>query len=1575
MLKLNYNKKYKSGDFLQEEESLHEIAVIGVSAKLPQADSPDSFWDLLCSGTDAISTFPKSRIPDVSAYMKYKNNYPHNSYCDGSYLPHIDYFDHEFFNITAKEASLMDPNQRIFLEVACKAIEDAGYGGGKLSGSLTGVYVGYSGNGEYQTFISDVQPESVILSEAGNIQSIIASRLAYTLDLKGPSLLVDTACSSSLVAVHMACQAIRSNECDMAIAGGIKISFLPFESDDKLGIESSSGKTRTFDDNSDGTVFGEGTVALLLKPLQRALNDHDHIYAVIKGSAVNQDGRSIGITAPNVLAQENCITQAWDNAGIEPETVSYMEAHGTGTKLGDPVEVDAISRAFRKYTNKQQFCGLGSIKSVYGHLDHAAGILGLLKVILMLKNRKIPPTLNFSYPNRNIDFISSPVYVSDKVQEWETVNNHPRRCGVSSFGLSGTNCHVVLEEAPAYKVNEHSKTVKEEKIHLFSLSAKKKHVLEKMVTIQRKFIENNIQEDIKNVCYTVNTGRTHSIYRLVILVRNMDELLIKLKHLEYHGLNTFEDQDIFYGFHFVVPNIKNQLENGEMYGSDKVYLTSALNNFIKGLSNNLTPIDFRKICNQYIQGADISWHSFYSLFSDTYYKLSMPGYIFDNIRCWPNIPSTKSAISIKKEKSAKDFGHPFIDECAIVSLEQDIYVSKFSMNEHWVLREHKILGKSLLPGTAYLEMIETICSRYYPTEYSYEIRDVFFLNPLIVEPNTEIEVQMIVKERKDKLDIIIASKQSESHQWVKYCEANVYSIQLPLVKSMTLDDLYTQMQPINENNNNSEESFFDFGPRWTTLLDRLYVGKEEVLAEFSLPDCFSSDLENFRLHPSLLDVAVNVASQVSGNGLYLPLSYNSIRVQSALPGKIISHVRRKKVSHSDAETMSFDVTIYDSEGNILFVAQDFTVKRVNSIDFHQSSDEISSTKFYQINWVQLPDLPNNKLSERNGKMLCIRFENSCNDLLNHFSVSSNIIDVIIGSEFKRISPNQYICSGTKEDYDKLFSMLGDVDIYKILHMTTLLHKEQIKERRDIENIIQNSVYNLKNMLRSMIDSQKNRGIEIILLSKNGFQVTGNEALIHPLNAAYLTWGQSIPDEYPNLSCRSIDIDDNTFLEIIEKEIYFESQQYITAIRNQVRYQKEISVLSQINSTIKKNLPLRQEGVYLISGGTGALGNEVAKFLARKEKIHLVLVGRTTEKEGNISYTQRIQDTKKHINALGSTVEYLPADISNEEQVKRVVQHIKGKYKKINGIIHASGIASKGFIINRTDEETDQVLSSKIYGAWLLDKYTVNEEMDFFISFSSISSLYGSAGQSDYAAANAYLDVFSDYRNSHGRKTLTINWAPWKDIGMAAENNVQDNGVFKMLDVSEGIEAFENIFGHEAGSVVVGRLNEKLLATKLKEVDILFDNEIISRIQKSVSTVKTINPKEENGSTSFKKKNSSRNEDVMNTVSNIWRDILGIEEVSIYDSFGSLGGDSITATRIYKEIDKEYPGKIDIGSIFAFPSILEISKHIENQIQQDLAEKTVSNKDRVSHGSDELIDDVLKQLRDQSLSVSEAMELI
>lgn len=618
-------------DDVKQQEMNDEVAIIGISLKMPKAESVEKFWNNIKSGIDCVGDFPLERRRDINQYLSYMNEETKcDDYIRGAYLSEIDKFDYSFFHLSPKEASLMNPAQRLFLETAYEALEDAGYGGNALSGSDTGVYLGFIGDLEgykYKQMILDVEDPSVKeLCVAGNLSSIIPSRISYLLDLKGPSMLVDTACSSSLVAVHLACQALANGDCEQAIAGGIRISLLPVSGEVNIGIESSDGVTRAFDNNSDGTGVGEGVAAVLLKPLKKAIRDRDNIYAVIKGSAINQDGASAGITAPNSIAQSEVIMKAWKSAGIKPESVTYLETHGTGTKLGDPIEIDGMKKAFEKYTKKKQFCGIGSLKTNIGHLYECAGIASMIKAALALKYQQLPPSINFKIPNRRIVFENSPVYVNERLRKWEC--EKIRRCGISAFGFSGTNCHVVLEEV-------NCDTFKPKDMicipNVLTISAKSDESLKKLLEKYEEFFDNDLNADIRDIAYTSNVGRGHYNHRLAIIFDHTEDLIQKISQLVCYGYHENCNSDIFY---YEVK--KDRYGFNENLDCSREQLRSIAGQKLnKYIADKKSREALAEICELYVNGTDINWKEMYA--GEERYRKSIPLYAFEKNRCWITI--------------------------------------------------------------------------------------------------------------------------------------------------------------------------------------------------------------------------------------------------------------------------------------------------------------------------------------------------------------------------------------------------------------------------------------------------------------------------------------------------------------------------------------------------------------------------------------------------------------------------------------------------------------------------------------------------------------------------------------------------------------------------------------------------------------------------------------------------------------------------------------------------------------------------------------------------------------------------
>ncbi|BAY23186.1 beta-ketoacyl synthase [Calothrix sp. NIES-2100] len=498
------------------------IAIVGIGCRYPGANNPEAFWQLLRNGVDAISEVPQQRW-DVNSFYDPNRATPGKMNTRwGGFISEVDQFDAPFFGISPREAESLDPQQRLLLEICWEALENAGKAPSKLAGSNTGVFVGIS-NFDYSQLLAKQVSGLDAYSGTGNAFSIAANRISYLLDLHGPSWAVDTACSSSLVAVHQACQSLRQGECELALAAGVNLILTPqlTVTFSQAGMMAGDGRCKTFDADADGYVRGEGCGVVVLKRLSDADRDGDRILAVIKGSAVNQDGRSNGLTAPNGLAQQAVIRQAMQNAGVAPHEIGYIEAHGTGTFLGDPIEINSLKTVLAPGREPGNTCAIGSVKTNIGHLEAAAGIAGLIKTVLSLQHEEIPPHLHFKQINPHISLAGTNLSIATTLLPWNRGNKR-RLAGVSSFGFGGTNAHIILEEAPLVSPKD---TVSDERpLHLFTLSAKSENALRDLAKDYENYLGNHPDASLTDICFTANTGRSHFDHRLVAIAQSNIQL-------------------------------------------------------------------------------------------------------------------------------------------------------------------------------------------------------------------------------------------------------------------------------------------------------------------------------------------------------------------------------------------------------------------------------------------------------------------------------------------------------------------------------------------------------------------------------------------------------------------------------------------------------------------------------------------------------------------------------------------------------------------------------------------------------------------------------------------------------------------------------------------------------------------------------------------------------------------------------------------------------------------------------------------------------------------------------------------
>jgi acyl transferase domain-containing protein len=595
-----------------ESAKYEPIAIVGMGCRFPGgADSPEAFWNLLRDGIDAIAEVPKNRW-DIDAYYDSNPDTP-GKICNryGGFVSHLQEFDAQFFRIAPREALSLDPQQRLLLEVSWEALENAAIAPERLVGTQTGVFIGICSTDYWHRLLNRNPHEIDAYLTTGNTHSLASGRLSYILGLTGPSLSVDTACSSSLVSVHLACKSLRDRECNLALAGGVNCILSPQVSINfsKAKMLSPDGRCKSFDAEANGFVRAEGGGIVVLKRLSDAVTAGDNILALICGSAVNQDGRTSGLTVPNGLSQQAVIAQALKNSRIEASQVSYVETHGTGTALGDPIEIGALGEIFGKERPIERSLIVGSVKTNIGHLEAAAGIASLIKVVLALQNEEIPPNLHFQVPNPNINWAELPIKVPTQKIPWLR-GEQPRYAGVSAFGFSGTNAHVVLGE---FHAEAQRRREEERGCHLLTLSAKSEKALRELAGRYERFLAVHREVSLADLCFTANTGRSHFDCRLGIIAGSIPEVHEKLIAF----LNGQETPGMLQG----------RVQKAVVDSGDSV-------SQLLGLSpeNEDRQQILFKLLDLYVRGVSIDWMEFYDDYPCR--KVTLPTYPFQRQRYW-----------------------------------------------------------------------------------------------------------------------------------------------------------------------------------------------------------------------------------------------------------------------------------------------------------------------------------------------------------------------------------------------------------------------------------------------------------------------------------------------------------------------------------------------------------------------------------------------------------------------------------------------------------------------------------------------------------------------------------------------------------------------------------------------------------------------------------------------------------------------------------------------------------------------------------------------------------------------------
>ncbi|MBX7168179.1 MAG: SDR family NAD(P)-dependent oxidoreductase, partial [Pirellulales bacterium] len=642
-----------------------DIAVIGYACRFPGAQNADEYWRLLIEERECVGPVPSERIELARALRGPFDVDPRDR---GGFLRDVDAFDAGFFRITPLEAQYLDPRQRLFLEVAQHAAEHAGYGGNALRQSNTGVFVGV-GTNDYLSHC-DVEQTAEFWA-TGSTPSTIASRLAFYFDLRGPCLPVDTACSSALVALHLAVQSLRSGQCAQAFVGGVHLNLRleNFRAFRRMGALSADGHCRPFAAAADGFVPSEGCGVVLLKPLAQALADGDCVYGVIKGTAVNNDGRTNGLTAPSASSQTRVLTAAWRDAAIDPRSLSYLEAHGTGTPLGDPIEFEALTAAFRQFATDRQVCRIGSVKSNIGHCEAAAGMAGLIKLLLCFSHRTLPATLHVDAPNPHLRLVDSPWLINDRSLAWQSAGQ-PRRAAVSAFGFSGTNAHVVLEEAPATQLSRRPGELP----LVYVLSARSPTALQSLAQSHADRLSQLAPGEFADACFTVCTGRAQLPVRLAIIARDLEQLHDRLLLVAQRSPAALPGSQVFYeqlpDTGFAASSVDRELRcridslPQVLQASLAAWCPSALAEFATpahsasytAVGRQVTADEWRQalavIAELLVRGFEIDWQEF---FGAGVKRLALPTYPYGRRSYWLPLRAPAAEPAAATNAAAADF--------------------------------------------------------------------------------------------------------------------------------------------------------------------------------------------------------------------------------------------------------------------------------------------------------------------------------------------------------------------------------------------------------------------------------------------------------------------------------------------------------------------------------------------------------------------------------------------------------------------------------------------------------------------------------------------------------------------------------------------------------------------------------------------------------------------------------------------------------------------------------------------------------------------------------------------------------
>ncbi|SFH30738.1 Acyl transferase domain-containing protein [Nitrosospira sp. Nsp14] len=1518
------------------ESSGIEIAIVGMAGRFPGASDIDAFWRNLRDGVESITPLSDE---DLLARGASASELADPLYVKAiAQLDGIDLFDASFFGYSPREAAEMDPQHRLFLETAWKALEDAGYDTSTYR-DLVGVYAGCGVNtylilnllssGHFSD-MRDISSLQGLMN--GNNKDSMTTTVSYKLNLRGPAVTVQTACSTSLAAVHVACRGLLNHEADMALAGGVWVNLLHDAGYHYQpgAILSPDGHCRAFDAQAAGTVIGSGVGIVVLKRLADALADGDTIHAVIKGSAINNDGSAkVGYTAPSVEGQAEVILAAQAISGISADTISYVEAHGTGTTMGDPIEIEALTQAFRESTQRQGFCGIGSVKTNVGHLDAAAGVAGLIKTALALEHQMLPPSLNFERPNPQIDFSNSPFYVNATGRHWAD-GSTPRRAGVSSFGIGGTNVHAILEEAPPARQSGPSRDWQ-----ILMLSARSSHALEAMTERLGSHLETHHGAPLADAAYTLQIGRRRFSHRAITLCSNTEDAIVVLKSRDPQRFLTGQvaPEDPSVVFMFPGQGAQHVDMARDLYRGEAVFreefdrcidITKPFLDFdLLALLYPGTDEANRAAATMRLAQTEVTQPALfiieYSLaklwMSWGVLPAAMIGHSVGEYvaACLSGVLSLEDALKLVSMRGRLLQGMEAGAMLAVMLPEGEITPY---LNANCDLAAVNGPELCVMSGTpASIEAVEKLLTGKGITARRLHVSHAF--HSAMTEPLLPSFVEMVGETHLRRPTIPFLS--NLSGDWITPSEATD-----PNYWGKHLRGTVRFGEGLSELLSKPANILLEVGPgeTLTTLAQRHPDKNPEQVVLSSLP------------HPGKTQMALQ--------HFFLTLGKLWLKGVNIKWEYFYAEERRNRVSLPAYPFERLSYWVKPKTGN----ASNSMTAVQGVAEGHGLSISSLDEWFYAPSWrrSERPVL-RDAFAGEHGSVVVFTDEHYIGPDLVARLRTYGIKPIVIRPDlaFRREDEDFYtVRPGHRQDYDLLLGSLRDDGrtIGRIFYLWSI--DGGIREWPEEESWARNffSLFYLAQAMESnkALDPSRIK-VEITVVTNGLEDVTGNEQL-YPEKSLLLGPCKVIPQEYSYLDCRIIDIELQSRNEATEarlvEQILAESQadsvSSVVAYRGPHRW---VQCFEPVRLPPPQCSVLRQEGAYLITGGLGGVGLTLAEYLAKTCKARLVLLGRSPipsreqwssllADNGSIDSTARGKIEKiLQLEALGAEVLVVQADVAITSELEGAVAEAHKRFGPIHGVIHAAGEVGSGLISAKTEAMVARIFSPKVQGTRALQAVFKDEGLDFMLLCSSLAAIAGGLSKVDYCAANAYLDAIARAASHESAfPIISINWDGWREVGMAA-NMAMPAGVG--IAPQEGAEVFERI--------VSGVIRPQIIVSTL---------ELNSRLSQSqddlVAQPLTFAVAEKQGryprpalQTILKLPES----DLEKAIAEVWQTLLGMDAIGIDDNLFELGGDSLLGIQLLSRVRAGFAVDLHPADFFRSPTIAGLAALVETKLIDEI----------------------------------------